>query len=235
MQGLVWLGGLAFAASLSYLVYFYAIVLARTNGHDSQVGPSIAINTALFSLFALHHSILARSAIKRHVAHLVGGYERSLYVWVASALLFAVCVFWQSVPGMIYNVDGSGRVLLYGVQLLGAVFTIRGAGVVDVRELAGWKATTSVPPRDGETTVQAPTIKSSGPFRVVRHPIYLGWMLMVFAAPTMTSNRLLFAIISSTYLILAIPWEEKSLVEVHGDQYRAYQRTVRWRVLPGLW
>ena len=70
---------------------------------------------------------------------------------------------------------------------------------------------------------------------MVRHPLYLGWMLVVFGAPLMTANRLLFATISSGYLILAIPWEESSLVEGHGDRYRHYQRAVRWRVLPGVW
>jgi protein-S-isoprenylcysteine O-methyltransferase Ste14 len=60
-------------------------------------------------------------------------------------------------------------------------------------------------------------------------------MLMVFLAPTMTVNRLLFAAISSTYLILAIPWEEKSLVAAHGDAYRDYQRLVPWRVVPHVW
>ena len=51
----------------------------------------------------------------------------------------------------------------------------------------------------------------------------------------MTANRLLFAVVSSAYLILAIPWEERSLVAAHGDPYRAYQRAVRWRVIPGIW
>jgi len=58
---------------------------------------------------------------------------------------------------------------------------------------------------------------------------------LVFGAPTMTTNRFVFATISSFYLILAIPWEERSLVAAHGDRYRAYQQTVRWRVVPGIW
>jgi protein-S-isoprenylcysteine O-methyltransferase Ste14 len=78
-------------------------------------------------------------------------------------------------------------------------------------------------------------LKVIGPFRWVRHPIYLGWILMVFGTPTMTANRALFAVISTLYLILAIPWEERSLVADHGDRYRDYQRQVRWRLLPGVW
>jgi protein-S-isoprenylcysteine O-methyltransferase Ste14 len=58
---------------------------------------------------------------------------------------------------------------------------------------------------------------------------------MVAATPTMTANRLLFAVVSTAYLILAIPWEEKSLVAGHGDRYRAYQQSVKWRLVPGIW
>jgi len=77
--------------------------------------------------------------------------------------------------------------------------------------------------------------KVVGPYRLVRHPIYLGWMLMVFAVPDMTWTRFVFAAVSSAYLIVAIPFEERSLVAVFGDEYVEYQRRVRWRVLPGLW
>jgi protein-S-isoprenylcysteine O-methyltransferase Ste14 len=99
--------------------------------------------------------------------------------------------------------------------------------VIDPLELAGIRQATG--------QVAAASLKIVGPFRVVRHPIYLGWMLLVFATPTMTAGRLVFAVISSLYLILAIPWEESSLVVGHGDRYREYQRQVRWRVLPGVW
>jgi protein-S-isoprenylcysteine O-methyltransferase Ste14 len=223
-----WLGGAAFAASLGYLVYFYAIVLASPAGDPAELWSNATFDAALFSLFALHHSALARPGVKRRVAALVGeAHERSVYVWVASALLAVVCAAWQPVAGLIYDVDGIGRLALHALQLLGVWMTVRAAGAIDVLELAGIRQARRDPSHD-ELTV-------AGPFRVVRHPIYLGWMLMVFATPAMTANRLLFAAISSAYLILAIPWEEKSLVAAHGDRYRAYQQAVRWRVLPGIW
>ena len=75
----------------------------------------------------------------------------------------------------------------------------------------------------------------SGPYRWLRHPIYLGWVMFVFAAPTMTSGRLLFATISTLYLIVAIPFEERSLTSEFGPAYREYQRKVRWRLVPGVW
>ena len=141
--------------------------------------------------------------------------------------------WWQSAssgnqyPGVVYRAEGVWRLLLYGVQVAGAFLTLRGAAVIDPLELAGIRQRSVTKSRD--------TLHVGGPFRVVRHPIYFGWILMVFGAPMMTVNRLIFGAISSAYLILAIPWEERSLVEAHGDQYRAYQRSVRWRVIPGLW
>ncbi len=75
--------------------------------------------------------------------------------------------------------------------------------------------------------------KAVGPFGLVRHPIYLGWILMVFGSPLMTMSRLVMAVVSSAYLIVAIPWEERSLIEAFGDRYRNYQRHVRSRLLSG--
>jgi protein-S-isoprenylcysteine O-methyltransferase Ste14 len=80
-----------------------------------------------------------------------------------------------------------------------------------------------------------PRLAVSGPYRYMRHPIYLGWVLMVFGAPTMTMGRVLFATISAAYLVVAIPIEERSLVKEFGQSYRDYQRQVQWRLLPGIW
>ena len=77
--------------------------------------------------------------------------------------------------------------------------------------------------------------KADGPFGIVRHPIYLGWILMVFATPAMTTSQLLFAIVSTLYLIIAIPYEERSLVDAFGDKYRDYQRQMKWRLIPLVW
>jgi protein-S-isoprenylcysteine O-methyltransferase Ste14 len=227
-RAFAWLGGAAFVGSLGYLIYFYGIVLAVPGGDTTTAARDLAINVGLFALFAVHHSVLARAGVKEHVARLTHPRaERSLYVWVASGLLMLLCLLWRPLPGTVYALEGAAAFVLYGVQALGALLTFRGAGVIDPLELAGI--------RQASEAVSASPLKIVGPFRLVRHPIYLGWMLMVFGVPRLTVNRLLFAVISSAYLILAIPWEERSLVAAHGDQYRAYQRTVRWRVIPGVW
>lgn len=221
------LGAVAFAASLAYLVYFYLVVLASTTGGGTSLVAASLCNAALFAVFALHHSLFARTSFKQRVRRLVADRERSVYVWVASALLFGVCLLWQPIAGLVYDVTGPWRGALWALQIGGVLLTVRSAAIINPRELAG------LPHDEGGSSGTG--LLAAGPYRWVRHPIYLGWMLMVFGAPRMTANRLLFAVLSSVYLILAIPLEERSLVEAHGDRYRAYRRMVRWRVLPGLW
>ena len=110
--------------------------------------------------------------------------------------------------------------------LTGASMTGRAASAIGVWELAGVR----VPSPDRPVE-----FKVTGLFGFVRHPIYLAWILMVFGIQPMTYSRLLFATISSAYLVVAIPWEEASLVEAFGEKYRTYQQQVRSRLLPGIW
>ena len=104
--------------------------------------------------------------------------------------------------------------------------TVRAAGFIDPLELAGI--------RQAERQ-DAVVFRTDGLFGLVRHPIYLGWLLMTLATPSLTLNRLLFAAISSGYLIIAIPWEERSLVAAFGEQLPRVSGEVRWRLVPGLW
>jgi protein-S-isoprenylcysteine O-methyltransferase Ste14 len=225
-----WMGGAMFVVSLSYCAYFYVVLLGRPVVSDGPAWPvrDAVVDVALFSVFALHHSLAARTGVKRALARLVPATaERTLYVWISSLLLLAVCALWRPLPGAVYEAEGAVWWLLVGVQGLGVALTWRASAVMDSLELAGIR----------QALGQAPPsrLRIVGPFRFVRHPIYLGWILMVFGAPTMTMSRLVFAAVSSAYLVSAIPWEERSLVEAFGDPYRAYQRQVRWRLLPGIY
>jgi methanethiol S-methyltransferase len=225
---IAWAGGAAFLVSLLYLGYFWGVTLAAQDGDPADRVAAVTINVALFSTFALHHSLLARSSAKRLVSRLITArLERVAYVWIASLLAIAMCFLWQPIAGLVYRMHGWSQLPFWAVQILGAGIIIRAVRVIDPLELAGI--------RQAAGRAATGALKIIGPFRIVRHPIYLGWMLLVFGTPTMTANRLVFAAISSLYLILAIPWEEWSLVEVHADRYRDYQRLVRWRVIPGIW
>lgn len=222
-----WVGGAWFVLSLAVFLYSYFVTFAQSAGAGDVVRP-IAVDVALFTVFALHHSVLARSGAKRWLTrHLSPALERTTYVWVASLLFLIVCFCWQPVPGVLYGQTGIAALMHWLVVLAGVWLTARAARVLDPLELAGIRQAS------GQATQSQ--FRVVGPYRWLRHPIYLAWMLLVFGVPHMTATRFVFAVVSTLYLIVAIPFEERSLVEAFGDEYRAYQRQVRWRLVPGVW
>ena len=227
-----WTGGAAFAASLGWFVYSYLVVFGVPAPPGDVLGP-LATNVLLFSVFALHHSVLARSGPKAVVRRLVTPeLERSAYTWVASVMFIAVCNWWQPVPGVLYELRGPWRALGWTVQVVGIALTIRAARRLDVLDLAGVRA---VQHSDGGGGNDAPTLNTGGLYGFVRHPLYFSWMLFVFGTPTMTATRASFAVISTLYLMLAIPLEERGLVETFGSDYDAYRRRVRSRMIPWIY
>ena len=227
---LAWTGGVLFVASLLYTVYFYGVTLADAVPRPATpVSVAVATNLVLFGIFAAHHSIFARGATKRWIERVIPArLERSFYVWIASLLLIAVWTLWRLVEGALYDIETVWKWPMYALQLAGVHLTLRAAGFLDFLELAGIR---QLEPQ----ATSEPVFRTDGPFGLVRHPIYLGWMLMTFATPAMTLNRLIFAVITTGYLVVAIPWEERSLVHAFGDRYRRYQSIVRWRLIPGVW
>jgi protein-S-isoprenylcysteine O-methyltransferase Ste14 len=236
----IWVGGALFVASLATCAYHYLIVWAQPHPpalwnmrdhQDTAAGreiplAAIAADLLLLTLFALHHSAFARDPVKTAVARLVPApLARSFYVWVASLLLIAVCVCWQPIGGDVY--DDSVGLRPYGhalVQLLGLWITARGVARIDPLELAGIRPAS-----------QSPGLQVTGPYRWVRHPLYFGWLLMFFGAAHMTRDRLLFATITTLYLVVAIPWEERSLLRSFGGEYARYMRDVKWRMIPFIY
>ena len=222
-----WLGGGLFVVALGVFLYGYFVAFGSSSA-SSGVAQPIGLNVALFTAFALHHSVLARSGAKRWlVRYLTPALERTAYVWVASLLFLGVCLGWQTVPGELYHQSGLAAGPHWLVVLSGAWLTARAARVLDPLDLAGIRQASGQP--------SSADFKLAGPYLRLRHPIYLGWVLLVFGVPHMTATRFVFAVVSTLYLIIAIPFEERSLAEALGDRYRDYQRQVRWRLVPGIW
>lgn len=222
-----------FAASLAFFLYSYLVRFGRPADHPGLVVP-VAIDAVLFTFFALHHSLFARPFVKRW---LFGGQtplERPAYVWVASVLFIAVCAAWRPVPGELYHVTGVLALAAYAVHVAGIVLTARGSARLDVLDLAGVRAvsTSSAAPQSRRNHVP---LQTRGVYGFVRHPVYFAWVLMVIGTPHLTMTRLTFAILSTIYLAIAIPFEERGLLEVFGPEYREYQKRVRWRMIPGVY
>jgi len=216
----VWTGGTLFVASLALTVWWYAFVLG-----DQIPSPdwgALAFDVGLFTGFALHHSVFARESIKDAIARVTSErLVRPIYVWTSSLLLIMVCLLWRPVGGELYHATGRAALPFAAVQLFGFLFTAAAVRLIDPLELAGIRESPA-----GEA------LQIRGPYRLVRHPFYLGWMVMVFGAAHMTGDRLAFAAISSAYLVLAIPFEERALERRLGEAYRDYKELVSARVLP---
>lgn len=231
------LGGLLFfVESLLYFVYRYVVVFGR-----EAVGPisyrAIAADAVLFSVFALHHSLFARDVFRKLITRFVGALERSVYVWIASALFIAVCALWRPVTGVVWRVDQPVLSWCFvAAQIVGMWLSLRSAFLIDIRELSGLRQLDTDAPRvqKDPPSVPAMEFKTRGPYGWVRHPIYSGWFLIVFAVPVMTLTRLVFAVTSSVYLLIAIPFEERSLRRSSQGTYDQYMREVRWRLVPRL-
>lgn len=221
-----WGGALTFLASLLSMPAMYMLRLGHPSLDDGAAARDAGLNVMLFTIFAMHHSVMARTGAKRWISRVVpADLERSVYVWVASLLFLAVCTLWRPLPGVVWQVHDAAW-LFFIPQAVGVALTLAAARIVGIWELAGVRQPDVTRPVD---------FRASGPFAIVRHPIYLGWVLMLFPTPVMTTSRLLFAMISTLYLIVAIPLEERLLVEMYGDAYRTYQRQMRWRLIPYVW
>jgi protein-S-isoprenylcysteine O-methyltransferase Ste14 len=224
------IGGLVFFAdALLYFGYRYLVVFGReVEGTLSR--RAIAFDVALFSVFALHHTVFARDALRNAVTQIVGSLERSAYVWIASALFIATCAWWWPVAGIAWRFDRPAiGWLMRGLQIAGVWLTLRSVAQIDLRHLSGL-AQLAESGSDGPVE-----FKTAGPYGWVRHPIYSGWFLMLFAMPVMTMTQLVFAVTSSLYLIIAIPFEERSLRHSSAGAYDDYMRKVRWKLVPHVY
>ena len=238
-RAFAWAGAVLFAAALAYFLFSYSLTFGEITAGPITPG-AIAFDIALFSAFALHHSIFARIPVRALVRRIVPEQlERSAYVWVASLMLIGVCYGWRAVPGVLWQVPRPWSWAIVAVQLVGVWLTLRSAAVIDGLELAGVRQVTTPPPsrdevhaRFGETSPVE--FKTEGPYGWVRHPIYLGWIVVVFSVGTMTMTRFVFAAISSAYLLIAIPFEERTIRAQSGG-YEDYSRRVRWKLIPGLY
>ena len=236
-KAFAWTGVVLFAGALGTGAWFFGVLLARPAATVPSPAANAVINVALYVLFAAHHSAMARTRAKRWVTTLVGGgSERSVYVWTASLLFIALCLLWQPMPGYVWRFEGALGWVARVVQALGLAVVASSALALDGADLTGLGQLRG---RDDEASGSAPSlsppldvISTWGPYGWVRHPIYLGTLLLMVGAPEMTTGRLLFMVATTVYVVVAIPWEERTLVSTFGRQYVDYQRQIRWRLVP---
>lgn len=223
-------GSLSYLLALASLVYSVGFIggfftPTRLDGpREDPFAVALGIDVGLLLLFAVQHSGMARPAFKRWLTRFVPEpAERSTYVLLSSVALFVLFWHWRPLGFVVWEAtDGAARAALAALYAAGWITVLAVTFLINHFDLFGlrqvWLAFRGIP----YTQLR---FKTPGPYRVVRHPLYVGWLAVFWAAPTMTAAHLLFAIGMTAYILAAIRWEERDLVAAHPE-YSAYRRRV---------
>lgn len=222
----------AYAAGLAALLYFTGfsanlfVPKSVDTGASMPLGAAVLVDLLLLALFGIQHSVMARQGFKRWWTRAVPPVvERSTYLLATSAVLAALFWFWQPIAEpVVWRVDNPvGAALLWALFALGWLLALASTFQLDHWELFGLRQV--VAPLRGHAM---PDVQFRTPllYRQVRHPLYLGFLLGLWAVPVMTAGRLLFAAGLSAYILVGIAFEERDLIDQFGDRYRRYRRRV---------
>lgn len=220
-------GLVAYAAFQASFVYFIGFVddLVVPKTIDSGVARSalgaVAIDVGLIAFFGFVHSLMARPGFKRAWIRVVPAEaERSVYVLVASAQIALLCWQWRPLPDpILFRVGGAAGTGLVALSLAGWAIALASSFMIDHFELFGLRQAFGRPSH--ARSFQVPFL-----YRVVRHPLYLGLLLGMWATPEMSAGHLLFATAMTLYVAIGVRHEEADLVRAYGDVYREYQEVV---------
>lgn len=216
-----------FFATFLYAVGFVGNIFVPRSIDSPRAGDlatALLVDTALLLLFALQHSGMARPAFKRQFTRLVPvAAERSTYVLASSLALIALFVFWRPLGGSVWQVQGTAAIGLNLLCAFGWALVLFTTFLINHFDLFGlrqvWLNFRGVPYH--HIGFRQPAL-----YRVVRHPLYVGFLFAFWATPQMTLTHLLFALGTTGYILVAIQLEERDLIDHLGDAYRNYKRQV---------
>jgi protein-S-isoprenylcysteine O-methyltransferase Ste14 len=183
------------------------------------------VNGLLLGVFAIQHSLMARPFFKRWWMKIVPKpAERSTYVLFSSLALILMFWQWQPMGGVVWDVqDPAGRIFLLSLFAFGWLLVLTATFLINHFDLFGLRQVTLYLLGREYRPLKFMT---PGPYKFVRHPLYVGWFFCFWATPTMTVAHLVFAIATTAYILMAIQWEERDLLNEHGKTYEQYRRSV---------
>lgn len=217
-----------FFATFLYLIGFVGDLasLPRTvdRGLEGPVGQAIAVNLALIALFGVQHSVMARQGFKRAWTRIVPVQaERSVYVLAASLALIVMIAFWHPIEGTVWRAEGTLATVLWALFAIGWALVLLSTFLINHFELFGlqqaWfhaRGREAAPPQFRQPLF----------YRLMRHPIYSGFLIAFWATPHMTYGHLLLAAGITAYVLIAIRYEERDLVGLFGRDYEDYRGRV---------
>lgn len=220
-----------FFGTILYAIGFVSGLVVPKHIDSGPIGGSIlttlAVNTALLSLFVVQHTIMARPAFKRWWTRFVpAAIERSLFVAAASACLMLLFWQWRPMPGLIWDLSGNRAVYwsLQAVALAGWAVVFLSSFMVSHWDLFGlrqvWLAACN-------QRYRPVSFRLVGLYRIVRHPLMVGFLIAFWVTPVMSTGHMFFAAMTTLYILFGTWIEERDLVAQFGDEYRQYQKRVR--------
>ncbi|MBL8216384.1 MAG: isoprenylcysteine carboxylmethyltransferase family protein [Bryobacterales bacterium] len=218
----------AFFATYLYAVGFlenFGVTKSIDSGPQVPLWQALLVDSALLALFAVQHSVMARPWFKKAWTQIVPTEaERSTYVLFSSAALAFLFWQWQPIGGTLWDMMGTmGQYLMWGGFAMGNVIILASTFLINHFDLFGLRQVWLYL-RGREYT----HLPFATPFfyKYVRHPLYVGWLLVFWCTPVMTAAHLLFAMMTTACILMAIRWEERDLITVHGENYTRYQKSV---------
>jgi protein-S-isoprenylcysteine O-methyltransferase Ste14 len=217
-----------FFATFLYAIGFVGnvVVPQSIDGvREGSFATALTVDLLLLGLFAVQHSVMARPAFKRRWTQIIPpAAERSTYVLASSVALLLLFWQWRPLGGVVWDVEQPAlRALLHATFAVGWLTVLVTTFLINHFDLFGLRQVWLH--LRGESYRPLP-FTTPGPYRFVRHPLYVGWLLAFWATPTMTATHLVFALITTAYILVAIRFEERDLVDAHGRAYADYRRRV---------
>jgi protein-S-isoprenylcysteine O-methyltransferase Ste14 len=221
------------AYAIFFVTFLYAIgfvanlVVPKTidNGPVGPVAQALIVNLLLMSVFAIQHSVMARKAFKKWWTQFVpASVERSTYVLLASLALALLFWQWQPMPTIVWQIGNPPiAIAITCLSFAGWLIVLTGTFLINHFELFGLH---QVANNLAGRPMPAPRFYTPLFYQFVRHPIYLGFIIAFWATPTMTVGHLLFAAVTTAYIVVGVLLEERDLVDLFGDDYRRYKSRV---------
>jgi len=219
---------LAFFGSFTYFMGFVDNILVPNSLDGETSAPlwiALLINFAAVAIFSVQHSVMARASFKKVWTRIIPEpIERSTYVLLSSVALTVMMLMWEPMGGLIWNIeDETFRIILTGISLIGFGVVFVSSFLINHFDLFGLRQVWLYFNKKPYTSLKFKTVAF---YKYSRHPLYLGVVIAVWAAPTMTMAHLVFSLLMTTYVMIGIFLEEKDMIRNFGDTYRNYKKQV---------